>query len=194
MLPDIVHTYRLKGAVPHMEGEFRYLDTLCFKGTHKGIGEVKSCGGGRHSASIFGINRLVGGLVKLVCVPLDIGRKRHVAVVFQLLVEVVALKLKTVDALIEIGHHGRKIISDENPSAGFHPFGGFQEASAGKMAILYLGFNPFVVVENEDFNLAAALFVAHKPCGNDAGVVHHQEVVFFQQGGQVREAKVGSGL
>lgn len=101
--------HRFECAGSYMQGYFFAVDSMRIKILENRIGKMKSGSWSSHTSLDFRINRLIGGLVALLCLAVEIWRNRQLAYCFENLSErhlvVVPIKINPIVGSSAFGNH-----------------------------------------------------------------------------------------
>ena len=106
---DFKTLHRFECAGSYMQGYFFAVDSMRIKILENSIGKMKSGSWSSHTSLDFRINRLIGGLVALLCLAVEIWRNRQLAYCFENLSErhlvVVPIEVNPVVGSSAFGNH-----------------------------------------------------------------------------------------
>ena len=129
---------------------------------------MQPCGGGGHSALIFGIHGLVARVVVVVGRAHDVGRQRQRAIFFQQRINIVSVvELQFEKFADTLGHGGVQAAFKYQLGAGFWRFGRADMRQRGVFVQHAL---------NQGFDFAARDLLPEQPRLHYFGVVEHQHV------------------
>ena len=106
---DFKTLHRFECAGSYMQGYFFTVDSMRIKILENRIGKMKSGSWSSHTSLDFRINRLIGGLVALLCLAVEIWRNRQLTYCFENLSErhlvVVPIKVNPIVGFSAFGNH-----------------------------------------------------------------------------------------
>ena len=180
---NVIHTYRLKRAGPHVQGHIGGLNALGGNRIEQRLIKVQACSRCCYSTQALGVNRLIALAVRVFVGTIDIRRQRHVADALQQGQHLFG-ELELEQRVMTRHHLGFATAIDEDLRSRFRRLAG---AHMGQYAMTVQ--HPL----HQNFQLAAGSLLAKQPCRDHPGIVEHHQVARAQMFKQISELTVCEG-
>jgi len=168
MVFQIFRTHGLEGAGAHMQSNVAELYVFGLQLRQDLLVEMQTRRRRRHRAGMAGEYGLIPRIIIRIGITLDVGRQWHLPESIEHGFDrLLGVKTQTVKFFLTAKHGQQGTIGQRDTAPRFR---GFRGADLGTHALV--GQQTF----DQDFNLAAGLLLAVKPCRNDPGIVEDQQV------------------
>lgn len=182
MVFQMFRTHGLEGAGTHMQSDVADLNALGLQLRQQRLIEMQTGGWRSHRTGMSGEYSLVTRVIIRIGITLDIGRQGHAAEpVEHGFDRLFGFKAQAVEFIIPAKYGQYRAVRQGDTAPRFRGFRGTDlstHALVGQQTL------------DQDFNLAAGLLLAVKPCRNDPGIVEDQQVAGLQQFRQITELPI----